>query len=395
MRVLVLHSRYLSGDVSGENRVVADEVEVLRAAGHEVALYAPAPVTGGGAALARTATSAVWSDASRRTVRRVVRSEGIEVVHAHNLFPTLSPAVLRSAKVGGAAVAMTLHNYRLLCLPATLRRDDRACEDCLGKVPWRGVVHACYRGSRTGSAVLAGAVTLHRAAGSFDLVDRFAAVSDVVRETHVRGGLGPERIVVKPNFAPAASPRHGPGSWFLYLGRLAPEKGVDTLLDAWRRMPADAAQPRPELRVVGDGPATGALRSLTVEGVRFEGEVPAAETSALIAGARAVLVPSRWEEPAVPRVLLEAFAAGVPVVVSDRGALPGGVDEGRTGFVVPAEDPDAWAARATQLTDDDVSSALGAGALEVWRERYSPASGLRALESLYGEALEVSRAARS
>jgi glycosyltransferase involved in cell wall biosynthesis len=391
LRVLVLHSRYLSGDVSGENRVVADEVEVLRSAGHEVALHAPAPVTEGSSDLVRTATSAVWSSGAARTIQHVVRSEGIELVHAHNLFPTLSPAVLRSAKRAGAAVVMTLHNYRLLCLPATLMRNDRACEDCLGKIPWRGVVHACYRGSRAGSAVLAGAVTLHRAVGSFDLVDRFAAVSDVVRETHVRGGVAGERIIVKPNFAPAVPARQGPGSWFLFLGRLAPEKGVDTLLEAWRRLPPGS----PELRVVGDGPEAEALRSQAAEGVRFTGEVPASETSALIAGARAVLVPSRWEEPAVPRVLLEAFAAGVPVVASDRGALPGGVDDGGSGFVVPAEDADAWADRATRLIQDDVSLALGAGALKVWRDRYSPASGLRALESLYAEALEVSRAARS
>jgi glycosyltransferase involved in cell wall biosynthesis len=366
-------------------------VDVLRSGGHEVALHAPAPAVEGGGALVRTAGRAVWSSASARTVTRTIRSAGVDVVHVHNLFPTLSPTVLRAANRSGAAVVMTLHNYRLLCLPASLVRDGAPCEDCLGRIPWRGVLHACYRDSRPGSAVLAGSLTVHRAAGSFDRVHRFAAVSDVVRDTHVRGGLSAERVVVKPNFAPPARPRQGPGSWFLYLGRLAPEKGVETLLEAWGRLPAEA----PELMIAGDGPDAAALAGRAGPGVSFLGPVPAARTIELIAGARAVLVPSTWEEPAVPRVVLEAYAAGVPVVVSDRGALPDGVEDGRSGFVLPAGLPEAWAARVDELTHDPVSLSMGAGALEVWRDRFSPASGLRALESLYAEAVEVSRADRS
>jgi glycosyltransferase involved in cell wall biosynthesis len=391
VRVLVLHSRYLSGDVSGENRVVEDEVRVLRDAGHEVRVFSSEPTTKRRADLLRTAGSAVWSGASAHKVETLVRGEGIDVVHVHNLFPTLSPTVLRAANRGGAAVVMTLHNYRLLCLPATLIRDGRTCEDCLGRTPWPGVLHACYRESHLGSAVLASSLTLHRSLGSFDLVDRFAAVSTQVRATHVRGGIAPERIVVKPNFAPASGSRQGPGSGFLYLGRLTPEKGVRVLMETWGRLPAGA----PELVVVGDGPEAEALRAHPVEGVRFRGEVAAAEVPALIAGARAVLVPSLWEEPAVPRVVLEAYAAGVPVVVSDRGALPDGVDDDRSGYVVPAEDAGAWADRIGRLAEDATSERLGEGALSRWRERFSPASGVLALEALYAEAVQVSRGARS
>lgn len=393
MRVLVLHSRYLSGDVSGENRVVDDEAHVLREAGHDVRVFSPSPETAGRADLLRTAGSAVWSRAAARDVEAQVRADAIDVVHVHNLFPTLSPAVLRAASKGGAAIAMTLHNYRLLCLPATLMRDGRPCEDCLGRTPWPGALHACYRESRAGSAVLAGSLTLHRAIGSFDLIDRFAAVSALVRATHVRGGIPAERIVVKPNFAPPSGTRSGAGSGFLFLGRLTPEKGVRVLQDAWARLPDG----RPELVVVGDGPEAATLRARSVPGVRFAGEVPATQVSALIASARAVLVPSLWEEPAVPRVVLEAFAAGVPVVVADRGALPDGVQDDRSGYVVPAEDADAWAERVGRLADDATCERLGAGALERWSDAFSPASGLVALEEVYEEAIRtrLTRAGRS
>jgi glycosyltransferase involved in cell wall biosynthesis len=393
VRVLVLHSRYLSGDVSGENRVVDDEVRVLRDAGHDVRVFSPSPETGGGADLVRTAGSAVWSPRSAREVEEQVRTGAVDVVHVHNLFPTLSPAVLRAAAKGGAAIVMTLHNYRLLCLPATLMRDGRSCEDCLGRTPWPGVVHACYRESHAGSAVLATSLALHRAVGSFDLIDRFAAVSALVRATHVRGGIAPERIVVKPNFAPPSARREGPGSGYVFLGRLTPEKGVRVLQEAWARLP----EARPELLVVGDGPEAASLRARAVPGVRFAGEVPATDVPGMIATTRAVLVPSLWEEPAVPRVVLEAFAAGVPVIVSDRGALPDGVEDDRSGYVVSAEDAAAWADRIGRIEDDATSARLGDGAFERWKAALDPASGLAALESLYDEAIRarVTRAGRS
>jgi len=391
LRILVLHSRYQSGDLSGENRVVDDETTLLRDAGHDVTQFSPEPQTGGMRDLLKTASSAVWSPGAVRRVAALLRTHDCEVVHVHNLFPTLSPAVLRTARDAGASVVMTLHNYRLLCLPATLMRDGRPCEDCLGRAPWPGVVHACYRDDRLGSAVLATSLTAHRSLGSFDRVDRFAAVSEPVRATHIRGGLAPERIVVKPNFAPATARRTGSGSGFLFLGRLVPEKGVRVLLDAWRRLP----QERPELLVIGDGPDAGALRADPVPGVRFLGELPAGDIAGLIAVARAVLVPSLWEEPAVPRVVLESYAAGVPVVASDRGALPDGVADDASGFLVPAEDGGTWAERVGRLGDDATSQRLGDGAYALWSERFSPAAGLRASEALYREAIEVNRARRN
>ena len=123
MRILLLHSRYLSGAASGENRVVEEEAALLRSGGHQVWCYSPEPTIEGPLDRARSGVSAIWSSRASATVRRLVEREGIEVVHAHNLFPTLSPAPLRAAHDAGAATLMTLHNFRLMCLPANLLRD--------------------------------------------------------------------------------------------------------------------------------------------------------------------------------------------------------------------------------------------------------------------------------
>ena len=188
MRILLLHSRYLSGAASGENRVVEEEAALLRSGGNRVWCYSPEPTIVGTFDRARSAASAIWSARAARAVHRLVEKQGIDVVHAHNLFPTLSPAPLRAAHDAGAATLMTLHNFRLMCLPANLLRDGRICEDCIGHIPWRGIRHRCYRGSALGSAALATSLALHRGLGTFDGVSRYLAVSDFVRRKHVEAG---------------------------------------------------------------------------------------------------------------------------------------------------------------------------------------------------------------
>lgn len=376
MRVLVCHSRYRSGPSSGENRVVEDEVRLLREAGHEVEVFAPEPGIGG-ADQVRSALSAVWS----RAASRRVRAARADVVHVHNMFPTLSPAVLRAARASGAGVVMTLHNFRAMCLPATLLRDGKVCTDCVGRVPWRGVVRRCYRDSLAGSAVLAGSLTLHRAIDSFDAVGVFLAVSGFVRDKHVEAGLNGERIRVKPNFTwevPASSPR----THLLSLGRVSPEKGVDVLMRAW--LPSHG-----RLVVAGDGPAMPLVRSLAPEGVEFEGAVPAERAGALMAGARALIVPSVWYEGA-PRVIAEAYACGVPVIASDIGGLSEAVIDGETGFLVPPGDPDALRA-AILAMDESTAERLGRGAREFWSRHYSPARAVEHLTSAYADAVAVAR----
>lgn len=390
MRVLVLHSRYTSGPASGENRAVEDEVRLLAEAGHDVRAWLPSPGGATGLRLAGLAAGMVWSREAASEVRRLIAERRPDVVHCHNLFPMLSPSVLAAA--GDVPVVLTLHSYRLLCLSAVLVRDGRVCEDCVGRAPWPGVVHGCYRGSRGASAALAGSLALGRRRGAFDRVRRFLAVSPFVRDLHVRAGFDPDRILVKPNFSWPAPPRRGPGRHFLFLGRLSAEKGVGTLLDAWRSLATDrGGRPAPPLVVAGDGPLGAGLRAAAPPGVRFVGAVPPSEVQALIREARALLLPSVCHE-GEPRSVLEAYAAGVPVVASRTGGLPGVVDEETSGLLASPGDAGAWAAAVERLCDDGTAERLGQGALRRWCERHSPERGLRALVEAYHEAIETKRA---
>jgi glycosyltransferase involved in cell wall biosynthesis len=384
MRILILHSRYTSGSLSGENRVVDEEAALLREAGHDVDVLAPSPDEIPRAALA---ARTVASTGVAAEIRERVRRERVEIVHCHNLFPALGPAVVPAAAEAGAAVVLTLHNYRLMCLAGTFFRDGRICEDCLGRSPWPGVLHACYRGSRPESAVLAGSVVVARIRRTYDHVHRFLAVSEFVRAKHVEAGFSPRRVLVKPNVVPAQPKRDGPGEYFLVLGRLSVEKGVSQVVRAWNERLGT-------LRVVGDGPMRAEIERLAVgRGVRVEGPVPPGDVAGIVSRARALVLPSACFE-GQPRAILEAYAAGVPVIASRIGGIPDLVTDGETGLTVPPDDSSGWREAAEQLAEDGASVRLGEGAYARWGERFSPARGREMLERAYGEALEERAQAR-
>jgi glycosyltransferase involved in cell wall biosynthesis len=381
MKILMLHSRYQSGDASGENRVVQDEIHLLTDNGHQVTAWQPSVNPQSGSELIATGARTVWSRRAVAEVKHKIQAETPDVVHCHNLFPSLSPAVIRAARAQRVPVVQTLHNYRLSCLPATFLRDGRVCEDCLGKVPWRGVVYACYRDSRPGSAALATSLTFHRALGSFRRVNLFLAVSRFVRDKHLEAGLPADRIRVKPNFAWSSPRREGPGEYFLYLGRLSKEKGVPTLVTAWKSELG-------RLLIVGDGPEAGLIRGTSIQGIEFRGAVPFTEVPPLLSRARALVVPSICYEGA-PRAIIEAYSAGVPVLASDMGGLSEMVSDGSSGLVLSPSNPSEWTTAMDRLRDDAESERMGEEAWRLWDRHYRPEVGLKDLENAYESALQT------
>jgi glycosyltransferase involved in cell wall biosynthesis len=206
-------------------------------------------------------------------------------------------------------------------------------------------------------------------------VSAFLAVSEFVRDKHVEAGMDAARIRVKPNFVAPMPRREGPGGDFLYLGRLSPEKGLDRLVGRWRDVPG-------RLVVVGDGPDRVRLEAAAPDTVEFRGSVPPDEVGGYLARARALVLPSICYEGA-PRTVVEAYAAGVPVIANRNGALPSVVADGVTGLLVDPASPGGWRDALARLGDDAVSARLGEGAFAAWYSRYSPEQGLADLEAAY------------
>jgi glycosyltransferase involved in cell wall biosynthesis len=375
MRLLVLHTRHR--EPGGEDQTVETESALLRARGHDVVIHEWTNPHGAAAipALLRT----TWDRRAATTVRALVRDVSPDVVHVHNMWFALSPSVLPAVASTGTPLVVTLHNYRMMCLDHTLFRDGRVCLDCVGKSPVPGVLHRCYRGSAALSSIGATTIATARRRGAWDAVDRFVAPSELVRRLHVAGGVDEHRIVVKPHCCADPGAREHPPSAsheVLFVGRLAPGKGLEHAVEGWGAR-AGAGHDGLRLHVLGDGPSRAAVERDAPADVVFEGWVEPSALQARMRSARALLFGSEWLEP-FGLVLIEALAAGLPIVGSDVGDTPAIV--GEAGVLAP---PRVLAQSLLVLSDDGAIDALGRAARARWEAHYSPSVAAPALEAIY------------
>ncbi|HET9837184.1 MAG TPA: glycosyltransferase, partial [Candidatus Angelobacter sp.] len=235
MKILMLHNRYLIP--GGEDQASAAEVSLLRGHGHEVELLEEDNRRIEQLGRVHTALRTVWSGESYRVIDRKLREGGFDVMHVQNFFPLWSPSVYYAAARNKVPAVQTLHNYRLMCVNSLFFRDQHVCDECLGSwLPWHGVLHGCYRESKAASAVVAGMIGAHKLSGTWrKRIATYIAVSEFTRQKYIAGGFPAEQIAVKPNFIhPSPKPGAGGGGYALFVGRLAPEKGIAALLEAWK-----------------------------------------------------------------------------------------------------------------------------------------------------------------
>jgi glycosyltransferase involved in cell wall biosynthesis len=341
MHVLVVHNRYrIEG---GEERSVELQLAALRRAGvgHALLERRSADLSRPQAALAL-----LRGGRDEEDVEAAARQLRADVVHVHNMLPLPGPRGLEAARSSGATVVMQLHNLRLFCAIGVAARDGGPCFRCHHRNTLPGLILNC-RDSLPEAAVYATALARHQPL-VFDSVDRFVVPSSYAAGQSALLGVPADRVEVVPHYLPAEAfterSRAGEGRHALVASRLAPEKGIDTAIEA-------AALAGVPLRVAGEGPVAAELAELasrTGAPVELTGRLNRASLERELAGAAMLLMPSRYHEFAGYSAL-EAMAAGVPVVASTLGALPEILGPARC---VPPNDPAALAARMTALWAD-------------------------------------------
>lgn len=330
---------------------------------------------------AGAALSALWSRRTHRELGALCDVFQPDLIHVHNTFPLISPSVYWTASVRGIPVVQTLHNFRLLCPQGTFLRDGRVCEDCVGKLPWRAVTRKCYRDSVPQSAVLALMLGMHRAVGTYrNRVTRYIALNPFARARFIEAGLRPEQVCIKPNFvdcatAPVAQARQGG----LYVGRLAVEKGVDTLLAVLRS--GNVAIPT----IIGTGPLANDVADVCEE--RYLGFRPRDEIMCEMGRHAFLLVPSACLEQ-LPTTILEAFAAGLPVIASRLGPLPDIVRDHVTGLLFDPGNAADLAEKIAWATAHGADMAqMGRNARAEYEKKYTPSLNYRMLLEIYEDAI--------
>ena len=342
--ILIVHNYYqIPG---GEDTVVANEKKMLEEHGHKVILYSR-----NNSELKEMSKpqklilpfTTVFNPRTYRDIKRIIKSEHIDIVHVHNTLNLISPAVYYIARAMKVPVVQTIHNFRLLCPGATFYRDGRICEDCVSKGLICAVKHGCYRNSKMQTLACVISTKLHRMTGIYGKIN-YICLTEFNKEKLLQlKQIKADRIFVKPNFVEILTeeivPYEKRENQFIFAGRLDKLKGVDILFEAWNQMGSTA----PKLNVCGVGPIEEWCRKFLADhpncNIEMKGFVPNKEARKLIANSKALILPTQWFE-GFPMTVVEAFSVGTPVIGSDIGNTNDLIIDGITGAKFKADSKD-------------------------------------------------------
>jgi glycosyltransferase involved in cell wall biosynthesis len=327
LRLMQVHAHYQQS--GGEDQVLAAEYKLL-SQHHYVSQFIRHNRDLKSMSRLKQVESTVWNSKMHRDFIAALHQEKPDLIHVHNTFPVISPSIYYAAASMQIPVVQTLHNYRLLCVNAILYRNENICEDCIGRIPWQGVLHRCYRNSFPASGVSAGLIMIHRGLHTWqDKVDLYISLTGFAKSKFIQAGFAAERIVVKPNFVPDPGSSLPEGeSYALFVGRLTPEKGLETLLKAWQ-----VISKRLPLKIIGTGPMEEHVRAavLTNPSIQYLGQQEPTVVQQFMRRASVLVFPSLWYE-GCPMTIIEAFSHGLPVISSRLGSAGELVISGRTGL---------------------------------------------------------------
>jgi glycosyltransferase involved in cell wall biosynthesis len=386
LRILMVHNYYQSP--GGEDVAFRSEVDLLQRKGHVVIKYEEYNDRIADLNPISVALGTIWSEKSRLRIAGILDSEKPDIVHFQNTFPLISPSVYYACRQAKAGIVQTLQNYRLLCPVATMYRAGNVCTDCLGKnFAMPGIVHACYHKSHMQSAVVAAMVAFHRALGTWkNSVDAYIALTEFSREQFIKGAFPQEKIFIKPNFhASDPGQKSGIGDYALFVGRLSEEKGITTLLSAWRSLSVP-------LKIVRDGPLRDELLieigRANLNSVEYLGSLLHSEVVRLMKQAYVLILPSGWYE-GFPLVIAESLACGLPVITSNIGSQAEIIQNGFSGLHFESGRAGDLAEKVRWLWDHPQESEhLGRNARREYEEKYTPKKNYEMLMDIYSRVLE-------
>jgi glycosyltransferase involved in cell wall biosynthesis len=389
MNILLIHNTYQQA--GGEDVVVEQERRLLERNGHKISIYQRSNheinSLSFGQRLGLIGRVVSASDSSK-AVRGILQTLKPDLVHVHNTFMMVSPSVYEACQQEGVPVVQTLHNYRLLCPAATFYRNGKICQDCVTDTLLSSVKHGCYRDSRAMTGAIALMLKTHRLRKTWNQgIDAYIAISSFVKEQFTQAGFPSEKIHVKPNFvAHDPGERKQTGKYALFVGRLTSEKGIETVVEAWKRLPGDVP-----LVVVGDGPLRTQMQAATknLANVGFTGWLKREEVQSMMKEAAFVIAASTWYEP-FGLILAESFACGTPVLGARIGAIESMLHDGVTGLHFTPGDAQGLADKATWAWEHPTELALmGKAARKTYEDHYTSEINYKLLMNIYASAIEA------
>ena len=384
MKICVVHNAY--GKLSGEEVAVQNLSRYLRRKNHTVVEFFrdSASIADRGLAKAGALLSGIYSFAARREFSNLLDAEKPDLIHVNNLYPLISTSILDESKRRHIPTVMTLHNYRLACPTGLMMSHGEICRRCVTDGEWQCAARNCTGdiGKSVGYALRNWIANLR---GVFhEKVDHFVAPSRFLKSVLVESGYPADRISVAPYILDTQPDPadFGDGEYVGYVGRISPEKGVDTIVDAARRIPEIP------FKFAGDYSRMPEVVRRAPANCTFLGAIPHAQLDEFIGEARLTVVSSVWYE-VQPFALFEPMSQGKCVVTADIGSLPEFVEHDRTGMLFKAGDADDLARKVRHLWDrPERCRELGAAARAKVLREFSPETAYLKTMSAYDAAIE-------
>lgn len=328
---------------------------------------------------------AVWSTEAYGKAGRLTRAAQPDVAYVHNLYTYMSPSPIVAFKRQGLPVVMRVSDYNMLCPGLRVMRNGRPCTECVDLGSQHALQFRCHKDSYPATLARVVSMRAHDWLHVYDHVDMFVTPSDFLRSLLIKAGYPAEKIVHLPSFYPVtAQPEEAEdGGYLLYFGRVSPEKGIDTLLDAMTLLPRKV-----RLLIAGadvDG-ETERLQQRAwrnrLTNVEFLGMLQRDELTRLIERARFTVVPSSWYDNC-PMSVFESMAQGKAVIGADIGGIPEQIT-GDCGLLFEPGNPADLAAKIELLLDDvELREEMGAAALRRMQAVYSPDTHCNRLLDLF------------
>lgn len=297
----------------------------------------------------RMAGNILYSFEAKKKIRRLIEEEKPDIVHLHNFAHHISPSILDIFKRHEIPVVMTVHDYKLVCPAYTMSLKGKPCEKCMNGEYYHCISNRCVKGSYAKSMLSAAEMHLHhRILHIYDIIDRYIAPSQFIKDKIMAMGFKGD-ITYLPNFININdfSPSYAwEGNSIVYFGRLSPEKGLITLIEAMSDVENIS------LNIIGDGPIKDKLEMQTGtksnKNIRFLGYRAGQELKEEIKRSMFVILPSACYENC-PRSILEAFAMGKPVIGADIGGIPELIKDGQNGYLFKSGDVNDLKDKITML----------------------------------------------
>lgn len=318
-KVLMVHNFYQIG--GGEHTVYKNEVDMLREHGDNVIEYTRSndELKKSKLKLLLLPFTTIWSFKSYREVKKIIKSQKIDIVHCHNTFPLISPSVYYAARSQNIPVVQTIHNFRLLCPCGVFYRDGKICEECRTKKSFKSALkHKCYRNSKIQTLVVTIMLSIHRKLGTYKKINYIFLTEFNKQKFDQLIDIHRENVFVKPNFVKAslmAEQKTCQTKTFVFASRLDENKGIKFLIDQWWEMPDDY-----QLHIYGAGPLEKFVQEIITNksNIKFYGFQPHDVIFNDLKNSAGLIFPSLWYE-GFPMIIAESMAIGCPVVSTNIG----------------------------------------------------------------------------